>query len=83
VGKAGRVLSFEQILFSVWGSEYKGNDDYVHVYVSHLRSKIEPDPKKPHYIRSIYGVGYIFEKQDFIHTSRAIGKEMFISSESV
>jgi DNA-binding response OmpR family regulator len=65
VGNAGRVLSFEQILFSVWGSEYKGNDDYVHVYVSHLRSKIEPDPKNPRYILSIHGVGYIFERQVF------------------
>jgi DNA-binding response OmpR family regulator len=69
VGKAGRVLSFEQILFSVWGSEYKGNDDYVHVYVSHLRSKIEPDPKNPRYILSIHGVGYIFEKQAFAETT--------------
>jgi DNA-binding response OmpR family regulator len=63
---AGKVLSYEQILFSVWGSEYKGNDDYVHVYISHLRSKIEQDPKKPSYIVSIHGVGYIFEKQNFV-----------------
>jgi DNA-binding response OmpR family regulator len=83
VGNAGRVLSFEQILFSVWGSEYKGNDDYVHVYISHLRSKIEQDPKNPRYIRSIYGVGYIFEKQDFIQTAPLIEKEMLISSERV
>jgi two-component system KDP operon response regulator KdpE len=60
---AGRVLSYRQILFSVWGSEYEGNDDYVHVYVSHLRTKIEQYPKKPCYILSVYGVGYIFEKQ--------------------
>jgi two-component system KDP operon response regulator KdpE len=64
-GNAGKVLSYAQILFSVWGSEYKGNDDYVHVYVSQLRSKIEQDPKKPCYILSIYGVGYIFEKHNF------------------
>lgn len=68
VGNAGKVLSYEQILFSVWGNEYKGNDDYVHVYVSHLRSKIERDPKSPCYIMSIYGVGYMFKKQDFIGT---------------
>lgn len=66
---AGRVLPFEQILDNVWGSEYRGNDDYVHVYVSHLRSKIEPDPKKPRYILSVHGVGYIFEKQDFVELS--------------
>jgi len=65
VSSAGRVLSFEQILDNVWGREYKGNDDYVHVYISHLRSKIEQDPKNPRYILSIHGVGYIFEKQDF------------------
>jgi DNA-binding response OmpR family regulator len=62
---AGRVLPFEKILNNVWGNEYKGNDDYVHVYVSHLRSKIEQDPKNPRYILSIHGVGYIFEKQNF------------------
>ena len=62
---AGRVLPFEQILNNVWGSEYRGNDDYVHVYVSHLRSKIEKDPKNPRYILSIHGVGYIFEKQSY------------------
>jgi DNA-binding response OmpR family regulator len=65
---SGRVLPFEQILDNVWGSEYKGNDDYVHVYVSHLRSKIEQDPKKPRYIMSIHGVGYIFEKQNFVES---------------
>jgi DNA-binding response OmpR family regulator len=69
VGNAGRVLSFEQILDNVWGSEYKGNDDYVHVYISHLRSKIEQDPKNPHYIMSIHGVGYIFERQSFAEAS--------------
>lgn len=66
VGNAGRNLSYEQILFSVWGSDSHGNEDYVHVYVSNLRSKIEPDPKNPHYITSIYGVGYIFNRQDHI-----------------
>lgn len=60
-----RALTYEQILFNVWGNEYTGNDDYVHVYISYLRSKIEPDPKEPSYIQSIHGVGYIFQKQKF------------------
>jgi len=83
VGKAGRVLSFEEILLSVWGSEYKGNDDYVHVYISHLRNKIEQNPKNPRYIRSIYGVGYIFEKQDFVEISQVADKAIFVSSKGV
>jgi len=63
VSNTGKVLSFGQILDNVWGSEYKGNDDYVHVYISQLRRKIEPDTKNPRYIISIHGVGYLFEKQ--------------------
>jgi two-component system, OmpR family, alkaline phosphatase synthesis response regulator PhoP len=63
-GNEGRVLSYEQILFNVWGGEYDGKYGYVHVYVSHLRSKIEQDARSPHYIRSIHGVGYIFDKAE-------------------
>lgn len=63
VNNAGRALHYEEILHNVWGSEYKGNDDYVHVYISQLRKKIEQNSKTPRYILSIHGVGYIFEKQ--------------------
>jgi len=59
---AGKVLTFEQILVNVWGNEYRGSVDYVHVYISHLRSKIEENTKSPHYIVTLHGVGYIFEK---------------------
>ncbi len=60
----GRVLSFKQILESVWGWEYQDSFDYVHVYISHLRKKIEQDPKKPVYFHSEHGMGYRFEKLD-------------------
>jgi DNA-binding response OmpR family regulator len=62
-GNEGRVLTYEKILNNVWGAAYSGKFGYVHVYISHLRSKIEQDPRSPLYIRSIHGVGYIFEKQ--------------------
>lgn len=62
-GNEGKVLSYEQILMSVWGGEYKSKYGYVHVYVSHLRNKIEKESNRARYIRSIHGVGYIFEKQ--------------------
>ena len=61
---AGKLLTFEKILVNVWGSEYVGNMDHVHVYVSHLRKKIEPDARHPRYITSVHGMGYLFEKQD-------------------
>jgi len=59
---AGKVLTFEQIISSVWGAEYRGSTDYVHVYISHLRKKLEENTKSPRYILTLHGVGYIFEK---------------------
>jgi two-component system KDP operon response regulator KdpE len=60
---AGRVLTFRQILEDVWGWEYHDHVEYVHVYVSRLRQKLEEDPKRPAYILGERGVGYRFEKQ--------------------
>jgi len=59
---AGKVLTFEQILTNVWGNEYRGSMDYVHVYISHLRRKLGEGSKNPRYILTLHGVGYIFEK---------------------
>ncbi len=57
----GQVLTFEQILEQVWGAGYEASADYVHVYVSRLRRKMEEDPKQPKYLLSERGVGYRFE----------------------
>jgi DNA-binding response OmpR family regulator len=56
----GRVLTFDELLEQVWGPEYRSEHHYPRIYVSHLRRKIEPDPKAPTYIQSEYGVGYRF-----------------------
>lgn len=60
---AGQVLTPQQLLELVWGWEYGDAVAYVRVYVSHLRRKIEPNPKSPQYIITERGVGYRFEKQ--------------------
>jgi DNA-binding response OmpR family regulator len=59
---AGKVLTFDHILANVWGSEYAGSMDYVHVYISHLRNKIEENAKDPRYIMTVHGIGYMFER---------------------
>lgn len=61
---AGKVLTFEHILNNVWGTDYKGSVDYVHVYISRLRKKIKKKNKGTQYITTIHGIGYIFEKQE-------------------
>ena len=60
---AGRVLTVEQILDTVWGPDSAGNVEYVHVYISHLRRKLEVDPKNPRYLLTEHGVGYRFERR--------------------
>jgi len=60
VENAGRILSHQQVLENVWGWEYIDDVDYVRIYVSHLRQKIEPDPSQPKYILTEPGVGYYF-----------------------
>ena len=59
---SGRVLTHAQILEKIWGWEYRDNVDYVHVYVSNLRRKLEEDARNPRYLITEHGVGYRFEK---------------------
>jgi len=63
VQNAGQVLTYQTILDRVWGWEYQDSSDYVHVYLSHLRRKLEEDPRNPRYLLTERGVGYRFAKQ--------------------
>ncbi|WP_079530498.1 response regulator transcription factor [Halobacillus hunanensis] len=58
----GRVLSRDQLLSAVWNYDFVGDTRIVDVHVSHLREKIEPDTKKPVYIKTIRGLGYKMEE---------------------
>ncbi|TGB04084.1 response regulator transcription factor [Halobacillus salinus] len=58
----GRVLSRDQLLSAVWNYDFAGDTRIVDVHVSHLREKIEPDTKKPSYIKTIRGLGYKMEE---------------------
>lgn len=60
VENADRIISHKQVLEHVWGFEYVDDVDYVRIYVSHLRQKIEPEPSSPTYILTEPGVGYYF-----------------------
>lgn len=53
-----QVLSHQALLVRVWGGEYRGETDFLKVYVKRLRDKIEEDPSKPHYILTEWGRGY-------------------------
>ncbi len=63
MSNAGRVLTHDQLLATVWGYEHEGYANQVAVYVRRLRSKIEPDPAHPKYLVTVRGVGYKFESR--------------------
>jgi len=63
IRRPDEVLSFQQLLEIVWGSEYTSEHHYPRIYVSHLRRKIEPDSRTPTYIHNEYGIGYRFVGQ--------------------
>lgn len=60
--RKGKVLSRDQLLTAVWNYEFIGDTRIVDVHISHLREKIEPNTKKPIYIKTIRGLGYRFEE---------------------
>jgi two-component system, OmpR family, KDP operon response regulator KdpE len=54
----GKLLTHRTLLREVWGPAYQVEAHYLHVYVSHLRRKIEPDPSSPRYLLTEPGAGY-------------------------
>ncbi len=56
----GRVLTHRHILREIWGPKSEEHRQYLRVYVTHLRQKIEPDPGNPSLIKTESGIGYRF-----------------------
>jgi two-component system, OmpR family, response regulator ResD len=57
----GQAFSRDQLLDRVWESAFHGDSGTVTVHVRRLRAKIEPDPERPRFIQTVWGVGYRFE----------------------
>jgi len=62
VRNAGQVLTHETLLARVWGREYTDEINYLKVYISRLRAKLEDDPRNPRHILTEHGVGYWFRR---------------------
>ena len=58
VRHAGRVLTHRQILREIWGPKSEEHRQYLRVYVTHLRQKIERDPAAPELVKTEPGIGY-------------------------
>ncbi|MGE0058247.1 MAG: response regulator [Dehalococcoidia bacterium] len=57
----GQVFTRDQLMDDVWDYTFAGDSSTVTVHVRRLREKIEPDPMRPQFIKTVWGVGYKFE----------------------
>jgi two-component system alkaline phosphatase synthesis response regulator PhoP len=60
--KSGYVFTRSELISRGLGSDYEGTDRTLDSHIRNLRKKIEPDPKAPTYIQTVYGVGYRMEE---------------------
>ena len=62
LANAGRVMTRDQLIDRVWGSDYVGDTKTLYVHIKRLRAKVETDPSSPERIVTIRGLGYKFDK---------------------
>ena len=64
VSHAGKPIPHRELLCAVWGPDSGDQIEYLRVFITYLRKKIEPEPAKPHYIVTEPWVGYRFKVPD-------------------
>ena len=62
---AGKVMLGTELLSKVWGPEYRDDLQYLRVWVSRLRGKLEPDPGNPTIIKTLQGIGYLLDADGY------------------
>jgi len=63
VSERGKPVPHRELLQAVWGPDYGDQTDYLRVFITHLRKKIEPNPSKPKYILTDPWLGYRFSDE--------------------
>ncbi len=58
MSQPGRVFSRLELLDRLQGDAYEGYERTIDVHIRNLRTKIEPDPRSPRYVLTVYGIGY-------------------------
>jgi two-component system alkaline phosphatase synthesis response regulator PhoP len=63
-GQPGRAFNRLQLLEAAQGTAYEGYERTIDAHIKNLRAKLEPDPKNPQYIETVFGIGYRFPKDE-------------------
>ncbi len=64
IARPGRVFTRMELLERLQGTAFAGYERTIDVHIKNLRAKIEPDPRSPRYIETVYGVGYRLRPED-------------------
>ena len=70
----GQTVAPSEILKEVWGYDPDDDIETIRVHIRHLRTKMEPDPRHPQFIKTVYGAGYCLElptSSDSVETDEA------------
>ena len=59
----GRVYSRLDLLDVIQGVRYEGYERTIDTHIKNLRAKVEPEPRSPRYIETVYGIGYRFRRE--------------------
>jgi two-component system KDP operon response regulator KdpE len=68
---AGKVMLNTELLSKVWGPEYRDDLQYLRVWVSRLRGKLENEPSKPRLIKTLQGIGYLLDHEGHFAASES------------
>lgn len=60
----GRIVTFDALCESVWGSGYYGYENSLNVHIRHLREKLEENPSQPRYLVTVRGLGYRLAREE-------------------
>jgi two-component system KDP operon response regulator KdpE len=71
---AGKVVLHNELLSKVWGPEYRDDLEYLRVWVSRLRRKLEADPSEPVIIKTFQGIGYLLDAEVAAPAAAAAGQ---------
>jgi two-component system KDP operon response regulator KdpE len=66
----GKIMLNAELLTKVWGPEFRGDLQYLRVWVSRLRAKLEDKPSEPKMLKTFTGIGYMFDNGEVSGTAR-------------
>jgi two-component system KDP operon response regulator KdpE len=70
VRNRGRLVTYSELLHDVWGPGYATETNYLRVFMTHIRQRLEPEPAKPRYFITEPGMGYRFQLADGVGANR-------------